>query len=203
MKKPSREEYTERGAALGVDETYKYVEALEGYCEQLEKAYEDVKKGLDNACNKLEGLYLCIDVLTDKESKKDKEYWKKKVMKEVFQKMNEDFENSVLKAVQKVGINVDKEELLKALIYDRGQYDEGYEDAMNEIKHPQPLKFEDLKEGMWIYDAPYEEIVRIKEIESNEWIFLECIKSKDLSNTFFQEGRFYPITIPNIGDKNG
>ena len=60
MKKPSREEYTERGAALGVDETYKYVEALEGYCEQLEKAYEDVKKGLDNACNKLEGLYLCI-----------------------------------------------------------------------------------------------------------------------------------------------
>lgn len=125
------------------------------------------------------------------------------VMEELFQKMDEDFENSVFKAVQKVGINVDKEELLKALIYDRGQYDEGYEDAMNEIKHPQPLKFEDLKEGMWIYDAPYEEIVRIKEIESNEWIFLECIKSNDLSNTFFQEGRFYPITIPNIGDKNG
>ena len=125
------------------------------------------------------------------------------VMKEVFQKMNEDFENSVLKAVQKVDINVDKEELLKALIYDRGQYDKGYEDAMNEVKHPQPLKFEDLKEGMWIYDAPYEEIVRIKEIESNEWIFLECIKSKDLSNTFFQEGRFYPITIPNIVYKNG
>ena len=74
---------------------------------------------------------------------------------------------------------------------------------MNEVKHPQPLKFEDLKEEMWIYDAPYEEIVRIKEIESNEWIFLECIKSKDLSNTFFQEGRFYPITIPNIGDKMG
>ena len=121
------------------------------------------------------------------------------VMKEVFQKMNEDFENSVLKAVQKVGINVDKEELLKALIYDRGQYDKGYEDAMNEVKHPQPLKFEDLKEGMWIYDAPYEEIVRIKEIESNEWIFLEYIKSNDLFNTFFQEERFYPIQIPNIG----
>ncbi len=39
MKKPSREECTERGAALGVDETYKYVEALEGYCEQLENKY--------------------------------------------------------------------------------------------------------------------------------------------------------------------
>ena len=74
------------------------------------------------------------------------------VMKEVFQKMNEDFENSVLKAVQKVDINVDKEELLKALIYDRGQYDKGYEDAMNEVKHPQPLKFEDLAPGMWVWD---------------------------------------------------
>lgn len=82
MEKPSREEYTNQGAKFGVSEAYKYVEALEGYCEQLEKAYEDVKKGLDNACNKLEGLYLCIDVLTDKESKKDKEYWKKKVMEE-------------------------------------------------------------------------------------------------------------------------
>ena len=121
------------------------------------------------------------------------------VMKEVFQKMNEDFENAVFKAVQKVGINVDKEELLKALIYDRGQYDKGYEDAMNEVKHPQPLKFEDLTPGMWVYDAPYEEIVRIKEVESNEWIFLECIKSNDLSNTFFQEERFYPIQILNIG----
>lgn len=68
--------------------------------------------------------------------------------------------------------------------------------------NPQPFKFEDLKAGMWVYDAPYEEIVKIKEIESNEWIFLECIKSKDLSNTFFQEGRFYPIKIPVIEGEN-
>lgn len=80
MNKPSREEYEN----LEGDKAFMYVEALEEYCEQLEKAYEDVKKGLDNACNKLEGLYLYIDVLTDKESKKDKEYWKKKVMKDVY-----------------------------------------------------------------------------------------------------------------------
>lgn len=83
----------------------------------------------------------------------------------------------------------------KGLIRERNKLIEEYET-------PQPLEFKDLKEGMWVYDAPYEEIVRIKEIESNEWIFLECIKSKDLSNTFFQEGRFYPIIIPNVGDKN-
>ena len=46
-----------------------------------------------------------------------------------------DFDGEVFKAVQKVGINVDRDELLKALDYDREQYDKGYRnglaDAMN------------------------------------------------------------------------
>lgn len=75
----------------------------------------------------------------------------------------------------------------------------GLKKLIEEHFSPKAYKFEDLKAGMWVYDAPYEEIVRIKEIESNEWIFLECIKSNDLSNTFFQEERFYPIQIPKIG----
>jgi hypothetical protein len=36
------------------------------------------------------------------------------------------YEDSVVKAVQEIGIHVDKQELLKALDYDRGQYDKGY-----------------------------------------------------------------------------
>ena len=38
-------------------------------------------------------------------------------------------ENNVCTAVQKVGIHVDKEELIKALRYDRQQYDKGYADG--------------------------------------------------------------------------
>ena len=38
-------------------------------------------------------------------------------------------EGEVYKAVQRVGVNVDREELLKALQYDRGQYKRGYEDG--------------------------------------------------------------------------
>lgn len=38
-------------------------------------------------------------------------------------------EGEVYKAVQRVGVNVDKEELLKALQYDRGQYLKGYGDG--------------------------------------------------------------------------
>lgn len=39
----------------------------------------------------------------------------------------------IMKAVWKVGVNVDKDELLKALAYDRKQYQKGYEDRDNEI----------------------------------------------------------------------
>lgn len=38
-------------------------------------------------------------------------------------------ENNVYTAVENVGIHVDKEELIKALSYDRQQYDKGYADG--------------------------------------------------------------------------
>lgn len=43
--------------------------------------------------------------------------------------MRVQMENGIMKAVQDVGIHVDKDELLKALAYDREQYQKGYEDG--------------------------------------------------------------------------
>lgn len=43
-------------------------------------------------------------------------------------------EDGVYKAVRQVGIEVDKDELIKALKYDRGQYEKGYADAKAERK---------------------------------------------------------------------
>lgn len=40
-----------------------------------------------------------------------------------------EIENMISSAVLKVGITVDKEELIKALRYDRGQYEKGYADG--------------------------------------------------------------------------
>lgn len=40
-----------------------------------------------------------------------------------------EIENMICSAVLKVGITVDKEELIKALRYDRGQYEKGYADG--------------------------------------------------------------------------
>lgn len=42
-------------------------------------------------------------------------------------------ENEIYKAVLRVGVNVDKEELIRALKHDRAQYQKGYEDRDSEI----------------------------------------------------------------------
>lgn len=50
--------------------------------------------------------------------------------------INDDFqlklENHIVRAVQKIGINVDKDELIKALKYDRCQYDKGYKNGFKD-----------------------------------------------------------------------
>lgn len=47
----------------------------------------------------------------------------------IYHDMQMHLEDEVCKAVQQVDIHVDKEELLKALKYDRGQYAKGYSNA--------------------------------------------------------------------------
>lgn len=47
--------------------------------------------------------------------------------------MQMQMDGEILKAVQGVGIDVNKEELLKALAYDREQYSKGYKDGAKEF----------------------------------------------------------------------
>ena len=47
--------------------------------------------------------------------------------------INEELENNVYKAVMKCDITVNKEELIKALKYDRNQYDIGYQDGVRSV----------------------------------------------------------------------
>lgn len=51
-------------------------------------------------------------------------------IKVIYNDVVEEFENEVLKAVQQVDITVDKEELIKALAYDRDSYRRGYKDGI-------------------------------------------------------------------------
>ena len=54
------------------------------------------------------------------------------IIQSVQQQITTDMDNQILKAVMECNINVDKDELLKALEYDRGQYDKGYSDGFLE-----------------------------------------------------------------------
>ena len=56
-------------------------------------------------------------------------------IKIIMQEMQAQRENQVYQAVQNIGVDVDKEELLKALSYDRNQYEKGYRAAKDEIVH--------------------------------------------------------------------
>lgn len=49
--------------------------------------------------------------------------------------MEREEEKMVMKAIRKVGVNVDKEELIKALQYDRKQYKKGYDDGYADGKN--------------------------------------------------------------------
>ena len=55
-------------------------------------------------------------------------------------------ESDCLQAVQRYGFNVDKEELIKALNYDRNQYHKGYSDAKRIYARPK---------GEWVVDGTF------------------------------------------------
>ncbi len=50
----------------------------------------------------------------------------------ISRQMEIQMEGEIMKAVQRVGIDVDKDELLRALRYDRGQYQKGYMDGFRD-----------------------------------------------------------------------
>lgn len=54
--------------------------------------------------------------------------------RDIQQKINQDQEEKVMECICEYGINVDKEELIKALKYDRHQYNKGYRDGYEDGK---------------------------------------------------------------------
>lgn len=50
-------------------------------------------------------------------------------IKVVMDRMRTSFDENVVRAVQHYDIDVDREELIKALQYDRGQYEKGFNDG--------------------------------------------------------------------------
>lgn len=82
---------------------------------------------------------------------------------QILSEMQMSYENECLKAVQNVGFDVNKEELTKALMYDREQYSKGYADAAGDLdilisEFCVPLQIENICEELseWDIDEDYE-----------------------------------------------
>ena len=78
----------------------------------------------------------------------------------ITEQINMQIENEVYKAVGNVGINIDREELLSALDYDRGQYTKGYKDRDSEIVRCKDCKHWDKttrEEGNDCISGPWED----------------------------------------------
>lgn len=76
-----------------------------------------------------------------------------KIYGELQTQMMQEDEKLVMKAVRKVGVNVNKDELIKALQYDRNQYVKGYEDGKNEVLDK--IRAEIGQQERWLMNAGY------------------------------------------------
>ena len=72
-------------------------------------------------------------------------------------------EDQTFSAVQQVGINVDKEELIKALNYDREQYQHGYQDRDAEI-----VRCKNCKNAESAFDGKMSRC-KIRGLRKNDW----------------------------------
>lgn len=72
---------------------------------------------------------------------------------DIYTQMRKQQENDIFETILKYGVDVDKEELIKALKYDRGQYEKGYADAMASIVHCKDCKH--YREGKCFTDIKF------------------------------------------------
>ena len=85
----------------------------------------------------------------------------------IYGQMQTQMEGDILRAVQSYGINVDKDELIRALKYDREQYEQGYVDGRADA----------VAHGMW---RKYKNYFTKRQIG---WICSNCSAvTDDLSN---------------------
>ena len=77
------------------------------------------------------------------------------MFRDIENRIREQEENAITAEVSRqMGVNVDKDELMKALAYDRDQYNRGYEDAKRAYESPKGewLEWEDERwGGVWHY----------------------------------------------------
>lgn len=68
-------------------------------------------------------------------------------IKIVFGQMESQIDGKIMKAIQKINIEIDREELVRALQYDRNQYDRGFADGYVVARSEFEERLNDMKGG--------------------------------------------------------
>lgn len=89
-----------------------------------------------------------------------------------YNEMEKTLEDCVVKAILKVGINVDRNELIKALEYDRGQYEKGYKDGQRKALMSNPIYNSAFRNG-FAFAKEHPEIERPEDIPFAQDVILE------------------------------
>lgn len=109
---------------------------------------------------------------------------------EILQKqVTYEMEENVMRAVQSYGINVNKDELIKALMYDRQQYQKGYEDGCRAINISIYDRYTVKHTYTYSYSSfDYDDLqtrTETEECEMNGGEFLQNVVAKSLQDREF------------------
>lgn len=95
----------------------------------------------------------------------------------IIEEINKQTEETVFKAIHKVGVDVNKEELIKAMQYDRNQYEKGYKDGYADSVDEFVEKIQFHLHGIRLnYDDAFGSTVAYKVIEDVEEM-IEVLKT--------------------------
>lgn len=65
------------------------------------------------------------------------------------------------------------------------------------INNIQPYKFEDLEEGMWVWDNRNKKCIRIYGmVKKKDWFM--CVTEHKTLVTWYEENRFFPVQYANV-----
>jgi hypothetical protein len=94
----------------------------------------------------------------------------------MYEKMQIEIEDEIIKAVHKYGVYVDKDELLKALKYDREQYEKGYRDGSRYSEWIPCSERLPNRDGFYLATvSDYHEAIYLQFEKGDEsWIDYEC-----------------------------
>lgn len=108
---------------------------------------------------------------------------------EKFREIREKQEELVLESILKIGVDVDKDELIKALAYDRDQYRMGYEDGLKANGY----RWVSVEDGLPTKEGLYLVYTRKGFIDVD---FFHISKDKDVSGYWWQSDLYVTHWMP-------